>query len=247
MMFDDKRVKEAIDFYIKKYPGDAYHMQSKLNCLRYEQQVKKCAKIIPKNAKVLDLGCGWGQVSVILSIIRPDLKIIGIDIEREPLWKKLNKFKCKFTVGDALNLKFKGKTFDSVVAFGLMEHVSDDKKLLQEIYRVSKPNAINFIFNLPNKYSLNEFGAKILKIGCHDRRYTKKQIKRLVEKAGKFKIIGIGREFLIPAQVNRISRSLNNFFNTHYLLINKLDKFLVRTPLNIFAESYFVVYKKSKK
>ena len=36
-------------------------------------------KYIPKNGKVLDLGCGEGLTANLLGLLRPDLEIIGID------------------------------------------------------------------------------------------------------------------------------------------------------------------------
>ena len=244
MIYDKKEIRAILNEYSKKDPEDAYHMRSKLQCWRFEKQIRLCAKMIPKNSKVLDIGCGWGHVGAVLSMMRPDLRIVCIDNQKLSIWEKLKKFKLKLERGDALHLRFKNNSFDSVIAFGVMEHVSDDKKFLKEIYRVSKKGAINFIFNLPNKFALNEFGAKLLGIGYHDKMYTKKHIKELFEQVGGFKIIKIGREFLIPAQVNRISKWLNKCFDKHYMFIDKLDDFLISTPLNLFAEAYYVIYRK---
>ena len=239
MIFDDKRIKEVIDYCFKYYPEYTYHLDSKLNCLRYERQVKKCADMIPKNAKVLDLGCGLGHISMILNVMRPDLDIIGIDRTKAPLWKKI---KCKFEQGNALNLRFEDEIFDAVINFGVMEHTNNETKFLSEIYRILKPEGINIMFNLPNKYSMNEFAAKILE-SCHENRYTKKQIRRLFLNAG-FKNIKISKESLLPAQINEVSRFLGNITNKYYRLIDFIDISLIKTPLNIFAEAYYIISRK---
>ena len=241
MIFNNKKVKEVINYCFKYYPEYTYHLDSRLTCLRYERQVAKCTEVIPKNAKVLDLGCGLGHISMILSIARPDLDIIGIDRTKAPLWKKI-KFKCKFEKGDALNLRFKDNTFDVVISFGVMEHTNNDKKFLKEIYRVLKFNGINLMFNLPNKYSMNEFFAKILET-CHENKYTKKQIKNLFLDTG-FRDIEIKRESFLPAQFNEVSRFLGNVTNKYHRLIDRIDRILIKTPLNLIAEAYYITSRK---
>lgn len=245
MIYENKKIRRILDEYSQKDPENAYHMKSKLNCYRFEQQINLCAKLIPKKAKIVDMGCGWGHVCAVLSLMRPDLKIIGIDTKKGGVWEmiKKKKFKCDFEVMDALNTKFKKEMFDAVISFGVMEHVKDENKFLKEIRRILKKGGLNLVFNLPNKYSLNEFGAKIVRIKSHKKRYVKKEIKELFEK-NNFKNIKIRREFFIPAQVNRISERLNSFFNKYYKSIDRVDKFIMKTPLDVFAEAYQIICRK---
>lgn len=50
----------------------------KIIALHYADCVK-IADLIPKNASVVDIGCGGGFPILPLAIVRPDLKLIGID------------------------------------------------------------------------------------------------------------------------------------------------------------------------
>jgi ubiquinone/menaquinone biosynthesis C-methylase UbiE len=239
MIYDNKKIRSILDVYSKEDPENAWHMKSKLNCYRFERQIGLCAKSIVENGTVLDLGCGWGHTTAVLSMMRPDLKITGIDKKKRNMWDKLRNFKCKFMLGDATNLKFKDKSFDAIVSFGVMEHVNKDEKMLQGIYKILKPNGINLMFNLPNQYSMNEFLSRLLKIWHHEKRYTKKEVKNKFKEAG-FKNIQIKRELLIPSQVNRVSNWLGDFFNKYYRFIDFIDRILIKTPLNIFAQTYFI-------
>lgn len=221
----------------------AYNVRSNLNWERYEKQIKLLAEILPKGQRVLDLGCGWGQTTAMLAVLRPDLRILGIDLGgNTPTWRELEKYGCKFRVGDALNLEIEDLEFDSVVSFGLMEHV-DGKKFLKEVYRVLKPEGYNILFNLPNRYSLSELFAGGLRKWHHEVRYTTQEVDYLFVTAG-FKILKIEREHVIPAQVDRISSDIGDFFNRHYLMIGKLDTFLNTTPLNFLSQAFIVVSKK---
>lgn len=221
----------------------AYNIRSNLNWGRYKKQVKLLAKILPRDQRVLDLGCGWGQTTAMLVTQRPDLETLGIDLgDNTPTWRELEKYSCRFRVGDATNLKIKDKEFDSVVSFGLMEHI-DDRKFLREVHRVLKPRGYNILFNLPNRYSFSEIFAGAIGIWHHEQRYTIGQVVGLFHDSG-FEILRIGRENSVPAQVDRVSEPLGVVFNRHYSVIDRLDTLLNATPLNFFSQALLVVSKK---
>lgn len=217
------------------------NISSDLSWSKYKKQVNLLSQILPQNTKVLDLGCGYGHTAALLAVYRRDLEVTGIDIQvKASEWDILKKFGCKFHAGSALNIKNRG--IDSIVSFGLMEHI-DDEKFLKEVYRVLKPGGYNILFNLPNKYSLSEFFAKKLGIWYHKRRYTKGEVIKLL-KENKFRILEIKRDDLIPSQVGRVSTSVGHIFNRFCSLFIKLDKCLNKTPLNFFAQSFTVVTRK---
>jgi len=59
-----------------------------------------------------------------------------------------------------------------------------------------------------------------------------------------FEILKIEREHVVPAQVSEISGALENLFNRHHLIIDKLDTFLNATLLNFFSQALIVISKK---
>ena len=136
----------------KKDPENAFHVISNLNWFRFEKQVNKLLKSIPKNAKVLELGCGWGHIAAMISYARPDVKIIATDLKRTETWENF-KQRVDYQVCDATDLnRFSDGSFDVVYSFGVLEHVSDPKKFLEGSHRVLKTHGKLFIFNLPNKF-----------------------------------------------------------------------------------------------
>lgn len=204
-----------------------------LGWLRYETQLKFLDKILPKKSKILDIGCGWGHTTAMLSALHPDSKVIGVDLSEVPLWNDFRKYGCKLMIGSGLNLPFKDEAFDAVVSFGVTEHVTDDKKFLSEINRVLRVGGGNVIFNLPQVYALTEFFAKLLGLSHHDKKYAKKEIYNLLIETH-FRVDYMKKEHLIPAQVYRLSRLLNEIFNKLYLYLDKADFILSKTPPFMF-------------
>jgi ubiquinone/menaquinone biosynthesis C-methylase UbiE len=160
-------------------PESSYHVTSNLNWFRYVSRVENIAKALPKEAKILEVGCGLGQVAAMLKVLRPDLKVVGSDVEYSEAWERLKSYGCDFIKSDAKNLPFGDGEFDAVVSFGVMEHVKNDDEFLGEISRVLRNCGDNFIFDLPNKYAFSEkVVGKVLstitgkKIQHHEVRYT---------------------------------------------------------------------------
>lgn len=102
---------------------------------------------------VLDLGCGVGFGTYLLSVKGKSKEVIGIDISKEAIdWatSHYRRPKISFLSTDASRLTFRNNTFDVVCAFEIIEHVEDYTLLLKEIYRVLKPKG-TLIISTPNK------------------------------------------------------------------------------------------------
>jgi len=220
-------------------PENLYHLVSNLNWSRYVRQIKRIAYGLPKNACVIDIGCEYGFIAAMLSILRPDLKIYSVDLKPMETWGKLKKHNVKFQTGNGMCLNFRNNTFDAVLTFGVLEHVEDNDKFLKEVKRVLKKNGKFFIFNLPNKYSMPEFLAKRMGVWHHETKYSIGDISYLLSN-NNFKIVEFKIEFLIPAQVERVNKGLANMFNHTYGMIQKIDDILTITPLKYFAQSIYV-------
>ncbi len=118
--------------------------------------------------KILDLASGTGTITKLILDIYPGVKIIvGLDISRESLLLAQMHFKDigilnkdNFSSANSLNgntellliegtadiLPFHDLSFDAVIMGNSIHLLSDEKKLLSEVYRVLKPNGI-FAFN----------------------------------------------------------------------------------------------------
>ncbi len=225
--------------FLAYYKDDlgALQFKNKLNLYRFNNQIDECARLIPKNNRVLEVGCGCGYVMAKLSELRPDLDLQGTDISPSSTWNMLDKL--RLSVDDSTHSKFNADYFDAVISFGVMEHTQNDKMFLSELSRILKKGGLNLMYNLPNKYALNDFIARLLSKGGHKVRYTKGQIKTLFAN-NSFCDIQIKREFIIPAQVSLVSKIIATIFNKYYQSIHKLDLLLMRTPLALFSQTYTI-------
>jgi SAM-dependent methyltransferase len=103
---------------------------------------------IPQHGHALDVGCGYGGLSLLLARARPDLQITGVDVETgalESAAKSAAQDKLanvRFEAGDAHQLKFEQDVFEAVVCQTLLTHVSDARKVVREMARVLKPGGV---------------------------------------------------------------------------------------------------------
>lgn len=107
------------------------------------------------NAKVLDIGCGNGNMSLALGSL--GYAVTGIDIDQLSIdhAAALNTFaNVKFEVNDANSLPVIDE-FDAVVCSEVLEHLIQPGKLLQTIYRILKPGGV-FVATVPNGYGPRE-------------------------------------------------------------------------------------------
>lgn len=93
--------------------------------------------------KILDVGCGTGELAHrIISHFRKT-EVHGIDISKTMIEKAKAKRKSsniKFKTGDVENLPYKDKSFDIITCSHSFHHYPDKNKALQEMHRVLRPN-----------------------------------------------------------------------------------------------------------
>lgn len=110
-----------------------------------------------KNKNVLDLGCGEGYGSFLLS--QSANQIIGVEIDHETVTHATHTYNQKnlqFIKGDILNLPIKNeKIFDVIVCFEAIEHIEKHEQLLYEIERVLKDDGF-LIISTPNTIIYND-------------------------------------------------------------------------------------------
>jgi ubiquinone/menaquinone biosynthesis C-methylase UbiE len=120
------------------------------------------------NRYILDVGTGTGRFIHLFT--KFNYNFVGIDISKKMLQKaklKINEIKrkengryyCELIVCDAFNLSFKSCTFDYVISYRVLIHFPNYEKVLNEIYRVLKPQGVA-ILEFNNKFSLSSL-AKI--------------------------------------------------------------------------------------
>lgn len=163
---------------------------------------------LSNNQRILDLGCGRGFYLKAINQLNPELKLTGLDINPEYLnaaKETIDSPRIKFIKGDATNLPFENNSFDQIIASEILEHIKEDERVIEEVYRVLKPGG-KVIITVPNKNypflwdPVNWTLEKLFKTHVpsniwwlagiwadHQRLYTEENLKKKLEQS-KFKI-----------------------------------------------------------
>ena len=130
---------------IKTYDEIAHHYKQKTKHLELITEIKKFKKFLPKSAKVLDAGCGWGRDSKILS---KNFKVIGIDLSERLLdLAKAYAPKAKFQIGNISRTFFPSESFHGIWSNDTLIHLErkDILKTLREFHRLLRKNGILYL------------------------------------------------------------------------------------------------------
>jgi glycosyltransferase involved in cell wall biosynthesis/ubiquinone/menaquinone biosynthesis C-methylase UbiE len=91
---------------------------------------------------VFDCGCGMGFYLMTIGKLRK-LNLVGLDGDMERLhWAKREQVPASLLTGNIFHLPMADSTFDKVLFTEVLEHLSDDRRGLCELFRVLKPNGI---------------------------------------------------------------------------------------------------------
>ncbi len=106
---------------------------------------------IKKNHFILDVGTGFGAY---ISQLSYQAKLyVGIDIKKENIQKATkitNLDNTELIPMSVENLAFEENSFDGVILIEVIEHVVNDSKAINEIFRILKPGG-KLIITAPNK------------------------------------------------------------------------------------------------
>ncbi|MEM1579307.1 MAG: methyltransferase domain-containing protein [Archaeoglobaceae archaeon] len=133
-LLDDKR--RARNFY--KYFSLIYDY---INPLFYSKEMRKRVvdmAELKENSKVLEVGCGTGFTTEEIAKRTEERNIFCVDITPEQIKRAKKKLNANFVLGDAENLPFKDKSFDSAISAGSIEYWPDPFKGIVEMARVTK-------------------------------------------------------------------------------------------------------------
>lgn len=90
--------------------------------------------------RVLDVGCGAGQVAKAVKRERPDLEVLGCDVSHGAIAAAASSPEgVDFRLATAERLPFADGELDFVWIFDMLEHVDDPEQVLREVARVLKP------------------------------------------------------------------------------------------------------------
>ncbi|CDR34113.1 class I SAM-dependent methyltransferase [Criblamydia sequanensis] len=147
--------------------------------------------------QVLDVGCGDGKITALISSKVPRGLVVGLDISKQMIEKASSQFKeanLAFTQGDAIDIPFKNQ-FDKLVSFLALHWVLDQNQALLSMKEALKENgkmllvipgkAENNLASLSEKLAQSEKWAKFFPFFNKQRVYfTVAEYKELLSLAG---------------------------------------------------------------
>ncbi len=115
---------------------------------------------LPARARIVDVGCGSGQITRRLAERYPTAELVGIDILEGPLAHARTTHaafapRMQFVQGDAFDLAFADGTFDLVVCRHMTQAVPSPDRVLAELLRVCKPGG--WVHVLSEDYGMLHF------------------------------------------------------------------------------------------
>lgn len=139
---------------IRKYEGyKRYALSAIKRGFVIQKIISKFIRV--ENARVLDVGCGDGGISIAFG--KKKSEVYSLDINRYKVYKSIarakeEKTKINFLIASALNLPFKKGAFDIVICNDVIEHVPKPRQLVKEMCKslrtggylyLEAPNAIS--------------------------------------------------------------------------------------------------------
>jgi SAM-dependent methyltransferase len=147
--------------------------------------------------RILSVGCGTAEE---LEILGKYGEVYAIDVEKEAV--KFASWCKEVRICDVCELNYPDNFFDIVIALDVLEHIEDDKRAVEQVYRVLSQGGV-FIFTVPAFQFL--FSAHDRFLG-HKRRYNKRMLETLLFKFSKLDLFFYNYLLFIPMCAFRILR-----------------------------------------
>ena len=125
-----------------------------------DHEVRNFLISLPKNAKVLDSGGGWGWHFRNVSHIRSDVTVFVLDAVMENLRIAKSLINDKggqviYVHGTATNLPFESETFDGYWSVQALQHIPDFEAAVMEAFRILKNGGKFCNYSLQNQFLVN--------------------------------------------------------------------------------------------
>lgn len=248
------------ELFFLKYCFRAYSSNAHVKNVMDDLSVLK--RLSPPPQKILDLGCGIGLQSFLLSkagyfvngletVKDKSINILKRNAESykstreegiKKVWRLIKRrTNVIFKFYNGRKIPFSNEHFDIVFTYAVIEHIPPDEisNIIEEINRVLKINGLFYIFQLPQRTSYTEFIARHLRMQSHEFLWCYQHIKNLLNRKG-FEVIFQKKADML---INHPYKLVNPIFP----LLHPLNKLLIHTPLSYFAHHLTVISKKNRR
>jgi len=151
---------------------------------------------------ILDIGCGTGTE---LSVLKKYGRVTALDFDQATL-DLIKQQGIQTILADIEKFSLPQNNYDAVCCFDLLEHLTDDQKVLNNIFHSLKNNGY-LIFTVPAwqfLYSTHDLALQ------HCRRYSQRELRKKTAAAG-FNIIMVGYWNSILFPLEAMVRLFNKF------------------------------------
>ena len=121
--------------------GDGYELQMGRWSRRLAPLLVDFAGL-PEGGRVLDLGCGTGNLSAAIIAARSGTSVVGIDLSAPYVAHAKahhNDARLEFQVADACALPFADASFDHAMSMLVLQFIPDGARAIREMCRVTRP------------------------------------------------------------------------------------------------------------
>ena len=208
------------------------HISTPLGRAGYLRKADIVKKLKPDGGRLLDWGCGYGQMSYFLRNRSFDVVSYTIESrETSPANSFLGEQNLDVVYGeDPVLLPFGHESFDVVLSCGVLEHVEDESGSLKEIRRVLRPGGLFVVMMLPNTRSYTEFMARyIFRASDHDRLYSMNQMRRLLARYG-FDAVETWYSNILPKNFTPLPEALRQLLGSYPRIWLGAEAWLSRIP-----------------
>ncbi len=155
----DRRTEVVRCFY-EHAPFPNYPLRDNLNCLRARAERSEFARLIDQaisyDARVLEIGCGTGQMSLYLA--RGHRVVIGADLTRASLElgaaaaRRFKIDRVQFIETDLHRPGLREASFDVVYSSGVLHHTPDPRAAFARIVQLVRPGGM-IVLGLYNSFA----------------------------------------------------------------------------------------------
>ena len=117
------------------------------------------ASRLSADGRVLDVGCGGGQVARRLATDHPGYDVLGVDLSKDQVRRAQRRavgLRLRFEVADALALPFPDGAFDAAYTIASLKHWPDVARGLAECARVVRPGGLLCLVEVERGCSLDD-------------------------------------------------------------------------------------------
>lgn len=151
-------MNEKERFVKKGYDKIAEEYQIDRQAFDHSEELTEFAGFLPKNGKVLDVGCGAG-VPVAKFLVEAGFEVVGIDFSEKMLkLARKNVPQATFVRKNMTKMDFADNSFDGLTAFYSIIHVPREKHslLFKSFNRILRPSGIMLACMGPDEWESTE-------------------------------------------------------------------------------------------